>query len=212
MRVVRGKMLCATVHRQWAAKMKMWQTEADRGHCLPGERVRKPAQSHAVHEAFPGEIALFFLRHLMLGAFDTKQAVAKGRIHQVAMMWAFLIIMRMGREEPAGDAHFGDRNVALLLKRPDHLDQRAEQRLLFGWRKYLGRRRQEIRPSRGHIGFATSLRAQADHHRSRVGPGSLFFDQTTLLQYTEHFGSRGKGHGQFFADLWYGSCALRPHT
>lgn len=23
MRVVRGKMLCATVHRQWAAKMKM---------------------------------------------------------------------------------------------------------------------------------------------------------------------------------------------
>lgn len=41
----------------------------------------KTSLSYTVHEAFPGEIALFLLRNLMLRTFDTKQAVAEGRIH-----------------------------------------------------------------------------------------------------------------------------------
>jgi len=96
----------------WGSKNKVWN--------------RRTSPLHTIHEPFPSEIAILFGCDIVFGTFDPEKAIAERGIDQIAVVRAFLIVMHVGTKESAGDAHFGDRNIALLLERSNHFDQGAQ--------------------------------------------------------------------------------------
>jgi len=96
----------------WGSKNKVWN--------------RRTSPLHTIHEPFPSKIAILFGCDIVFGTFDPKKPIAERGIDQIAMVRAFLIVMHIGSEESARDAHSSDRNIALLLERSNHFDQGAQ--------------------------------------------------------------------------------------
>lgn len=84
----------------------------------------------------------------VIATVQAQGSVPEGGIHEVAMMRCGRIVMGMGPEMPAGDAHPLDWNCAGLLKIADDAHEAGQQVFPFGIAQCADRFGQRMRGSR----------------------------------------------------------------
>ena len=87
----------------------------------------------------------------MIGAFDAYLGVAKGSVHEGAVVRSPRVRMDIWPKVNTGHTHSGNRDPPLLLKLPDESDRDSKQGLLvFEWERVDGLSH-EVGPH-GHLG------------------------------------------------------------
>src|SRR5581483_349616 len=140
-------------------------------------------------------------RGLVVGAVQADRPVAERRVDEGAVVRPLGIVVDVWSEVPAGRAHPGHGDPALLLEGRDHLHDGAQERLALAGVEGLQGVQEKVRPARDPLGLAAPPRREPqDSHPPVIGGGGPA-DQAALEQRSQRLADRRGADAELIDEL-----------